>query len=105
MRSFKPHESNDYEAFHSGSSTNAKESLKRSYVCKKRTGSKEIRRKVKAKDDAGRMKKECPKYAAWSTGCYLDLVDTFVSPTFKRNLVSTSSLDKNGYFVVLEMEN
>ncbi|KAL8167847.1 hypothetical protein V2J09_009346 [Rumex salicifolius] len=28
-------------------------------------------------------------------GCYLDLFDTFVSPTFKRNLVSTSSLDKS----------
>ncbi|KAL8151225.1 hypothetical protein V2J09_021033 [Rumex salicifolius] len=30
--------------------------------------------------------------------CYLDFVDIFVSPTFKQNLVSTSSLDKSGYF-------
>ncbi|KAL8150546.1 LOW QUALITY PROTEIN: hypothetical protein V2J09_020354 [Rumex salicifolius] len=47
---------------------------------------------------AGHMKKDCPKYAAWRTGCYLDLIDTFIAPTFKRNLISISSLDKSGYF-------
>ena len=31
------------------------------------------------------------------TGCYLDLLDTFVAPSFKRNLISISSLDKGGY--------
>ncbi|KAL8140452.1 hypothetical protein V2J09_006473 [Rumex salicifolius] len=47
------------------------------------------------------MKKDCPKYVAWhvkKTGCYLDLVDTFIASTFKWNLTSTSSLDKSGYF-------
>ena len=32
------------------------------------------------------------------TGCYLDLIDTFIAPTFKRKLISISSLDKSGYF-------
>ena len=30
------------------------------------------------------------------TGCYLDLNETFVVPSFRRNLVSISSLDKFG---------
>ncbi|MCV5003951.1 hypothetical protein OFM39_30305, partial [Escherichia coli] len=29
-----------------------------------------------------------------STGYYLDLIDTFVVPSFRRNLVSVSCLDK-----------
>jgi hypothetical protein len=32
-----------------------------------------------------------------SIGYYLDLMDTFVVPSFRRNLVSVSSLDKFGY--------
>ena len=32
-----------------------------------------------------------------TTGCYLDLKDTFVVPSFRRNLVSISALDKSGY--------
>ncbi|KAI9185891.1 hypothetical protein LWI28_011651 [Acer negundo] len=32
------------------------------------------------------------------TGYYLDLSDTFVVPSFRRNLVSVSLLDKSGYF-------
>ena len=32
-----------------------------------------------------------------STGYYLDLIDTFVVPSFRRNLVSVSCLDKLGY--------
>ena len=32
-----------------------------------------------------------------TTGCYLDLKDTFVVPSFRRNLVSISALDKLGY--------
>ena len=32
-----------------------------------------------------------------STGCYLDLKDTFVVPSFRRNFVSISVLDKSGY--------
>ncbi|RYE19068.1 MAG: hypothetical protein EOP45_13205, partial [Sphingobacteriaceae bacterium] len=32
-----------------------------------------------------------------STGYYLDLIDTFVVPSFRRNLVSVSYLDKLGY--------
>ncbi|KAL8159198.1 hypothetical protein V2J09_000735 [Rumex salicifolius] len=32
------------------------------------------------------------------TGYHLDLVDTFIALSFKRNLISTSSLDKGGYF-------
>ncbi|KAH9741472.1 Integrase catalytic domain-containing protein [Citrus sinensis] len=31
------------------------------------------------------------------TGCYLDLLDTFVVPSFRRNLISVSVLDKSGY--------
>ena len=31
------------------------------------------------------------------TGFYLDLIDTFVVPSFRRNLVSVSLLDKSGY--------
>ena len=31
------------------------------------------------------------------TGFYLDLKDTFVVPSFRRNLVSVSYLDKLGY--------
>ena len=31
------------------------------------------------------------------TGYYLDLIDTFVVPSFRRNLVSVSVLDKSGY--------
>ena len=31
------------------------------------------------------------------TGVYLDLIETFVAPSFRRNLVSVSSLDKFGY--------
>ena len=32
-----------------------------------------------------------------STGFYLDLIDTFVVPSFRRNLISVSCLDKLGY--------
>ncbi|KAL8167111.1 LOW QUALITY PROTEIN: hypothetical protein V2J09_008610 [Rumex salicifolius] len=46
----------------------------------------------------GHMKKDCPKYVAWRIGCYLDLIDTFIALTFKRNLISTFSLDKSGFF-------
>ncbi|KAL8144110.1 LOW QUALITY PROTEIN: hypothetical protein V2J09_017142 [Rumex salicifolius] len=67
---------------------------------------KQLQKKVKKDDEftcffykkVGYMKKDYPKYAAWRVGCYLDLVDTFVSPTFKLNSISTFSLDKNGYF-------
>lgn len=31
------------------------------------------------------------------TGYYLDLIDTFVVPSFRRNLVSVCCLDKLGY--------
>ena len=31
------------------------------------------------------------------TGCYLDLKDTFIVPSFRWNLVSVSLLDKFGY--------
>lgn len=33
-----------------------------------------------------------------SDGYYLDLKDTFVVPSFRRNLVSISALDKFGYY-------
>ena len=32
------------------------------------------------------------------TGFYLDLKDTFIVPSFRRNLISVSYLDKFGYF-------
>lgn len=32
------------------------------------------------------------------TGYYLDLLDTFIVPSFRRNLVSVSLLDKSGYY-------
>ena len=31
------------------------------------------------------------------TGVYLDLIETFVAPSFRRNLISISNLDKSGY--------
>ena len=31
------------------------------------------------------------------TGFYLDLFETFVAPSFRRNLISISSLDKSGF--------
>ncbi|KAL8140605.1 hypothetical protein V2J09_006626 [Rumex salicifolius] len=40
----------------------------------------------------------CKEGLLLKTGCYLDLIDTFITPTFKRNLISISSLDKSGYF-------
>jgi hypothetical protein len=39
------------------------------------------------------------------TGLYLDLFDTFVVPSFRRNLISISALDKLGFFVHLEMKS
>ncbi|KAK9672915.1 hypothetical protein RND81_12G134500 [Saponaria officinalis] len=36
------------------------------------------------------------------TGLYLDLEDTFVVPSFRRNLISVSLLDKSGYSCSLE---
>ncbi|KAJ9554358.1 hypothetical protein OSB04_018403 [Centaurea solstitialis] len=35
------------------------------------------------------------------TGVYLDLVETFIVPSFRRNLISVSCLDKFGYSCVL----
>ena len=32
-----------------------------------------------------------------NTGHFVDLIDTFVVPTFRRNLVSVSTLDKSSY--------
>ena len=32
------------------------------------------------------------------SGFYLDLLETFYVPSFRRNLVSVSRLDKSGYF-------
>ncbi|XP_047318744.1 uncharacterized protein LOC124922058 [Impatiens glandulifera] len=40
-----------------------------------------------------------------SSSFYLDLKDTFIVPSFKRNLVSIRYLDKHGYLVCLEMVN
>ncbi|KAH9688238.1 Integrase catalytic domain-containing protein [Citrus sinensis] len=40
----------------------------------------------------GHMKKECKKYHAWRVK-----KDTFVVPSFRRNLISVSVLDKSGY--------
>jgi len=37
------------------------------------------------------------------TGFYLDLFETFVVPSFRRNLISISSLDKFGFLVHLEI--
>ena len=39
------------------------------------------------------------------TGSYLDLKDTFIVPSFRRNLVSISTLDKSGYFFLLEINS
>ncbi|KAK9672848.1 hypothetical protein RND81_12G129000 [Saponaria officinalis] len=36
------------------------------------------------------------------TGLYLDLEDTFVVPSFRRNLISVSHLDKSGYSCLFE---
>ena len=38
------------------------------------------------------------------SGCILDLEKTFVVPSFRRNLISISCLDKCGYIVHLEIE-
>ncbi|RDX79440.1 hypothetical protein CR513_40137, partial [Mucuna pruriens] len=56
------------------------------------------------------MKKQCPKYAAWcvkkgkflalitiENWISLDLFETFVVPSFRRNLISISSLNKFGF--------
>jgi hypothetical protein len=40
-----------------------------------------------------------------STGFYLDLYETFVVPSFRRNLIFVYSLDKNGFSCMFENRN